>query len=141
MSTTEVSRTLTPHEQFQENLKDRLRKDIGDLMPDEALADIIGKTIEELLIKDVQDKYGYKSENWFVSEIKKSIQPRTVKWVDEWFQKNDEKLSQMAAEFMNEHAAKIIIVSMARSIASDDRWNLDVMVQATIENMKMNGRF
>lgn len=41
---------------FEDNIKDRIRNDIGDLIPDELLTNMISKSIDDILIKPKETK-------------------------------------------------------------------------------------
>lgn len=47
---------LTPQQLFEEKLKDRIRENIGDLMPDALLSQMIARAMEEFLFKPVETK-------------------------------------------------------------------------------------
>ena len=43
---------LTPSQNFEQKIKEKLTKDIGDLMPDELLVSLIERSIEDCFFKD-----------------------------------------------------------------------------------------
>ena len=73
---TELAENMTPQEQFQNNIKDRLQKDIGDLIPDEVLKGMVEKSIKEMFFTRKMDKAGsdwspkwQENASWFEAEV------------------------------------------------------------------------
>lgn len=48
----EITCNLTSQQQFEQNLMERLRKDIGELLPDEVLSEMIKSQLEAMLLKE-----------------------------------------------------------------------------------------
>src|SRR5580698_1104647 len=83
---------LTPQQQFENSIKDRLRKDIGDLLPNEVLAELVKKAIEDMFFvkRTTRDSYGYTttSVSWFEEEVAKQMKTQIAETIKAHFIEN-----------------------------------------------------
>ena len=98
---------LTPQQSFQQKLMDRIRDDIGELMPDEALSEIVGKAIEKSFFEERETKDGYYGHHrteipWLVKLTRDELNLRVHAAVTKWFGENDEKVRAMVQERFDE---------------------------------------
>jgi hypothetical protein len=85
---------LTTEQTFQQAIKDRLREDMGTLMPDEALAAMAEKAIQEMFFTRKEDK-GYHSQpepSWFEAECAKLMRAKITATMSNYFAKNEDVL-------------------------------------------------
>ena len=108
-----TSRELAPMEAFQERVKNRLRDDIGELLPDEALAEMVQRVVEEEFFKKRTDRVG-------PTYSAKTIEKPT------WFQ-------ELVVE-----AAKPVIEAKILQFLSDNRAEIDRQIKETIERGAMS---
>lgn len=76
----ELARKVDPMEDFKVKLQERVRNDIRDLLPEDAVAALVQKAIEEEFFKPRKiecDSFGRSKEapSWFVSEVVKAAEP------------------------------------------------------------------
>ena len=105
--------TPTVEQTFQENIKARLREDIGKLMPDEVLSKMIEKATQEMFFtkREVKDSYGYsrgKEDSWFETEVAKQLRNRIETSLTAYFEKNEEELTKLVVEELVKRGPELI---------------------------------
>lgn len=114
---TDVALTAkSPREEFEENIRARLVKDIGSLIPDAALKEYVDRAIEESFFKDVKDtvKEGWSTKEiirpaWFVVVCKELLEERVKREVQAWFAANADRVEGMVeAQFKGGIASMVI---------------------------------
>ena len=103
---------------FQEKMKERMRAAMGDLMPDEVLAGIVAKGIEEAFFKKQQrpDGRGWGSgtidyPSWLVEHVHVVARAEVEKQTKQWFVDNHERV----AEIVRDSLAGGIVAAVARA--------------------------
>lgn len=78
------AQALTPQQTFQENLKSRIRDDIGKLLPDEVLASMVQQAVKEIFFTPMRvpkpGRPSYSDEmvnapSWFHDQIMREAEP------------------------------------------------------------------
>ena len=94
----------TPVEQFREKVADRIRGDIGSLMPDEMLQQIVKETIEVELNRPVNPGTGYHREQtpWIRKEILSVLKPSIEKVVAAEITRAEKDIEKMVKEEIKE---------------------------------------
>jgi len=70
---------LTPMQTFEEQVKERLKTDIADLLPDEALSGLIEKSINEMFFKPriTGNSFNERREpSWFNQAVETAVKAR-----------------------------------------------------------------
>src|SRR5579859_7631864 len=69
MSDQTVEPVKTPQQRFEESIRDRLRADIGTLMPDEVLASLVERAVKDMFFtrRERQDRWNHTEilPSWF----------------------------------------------------------------------------
>jgi hypothetical protein len=114
MSTTVVDPTV----EFQQKMRERIRANIGDLMPDAALAQIVEKGIHEAFFapRRVPQNYGADKiePSWFVKFLQDACKSLVEQAVKEWVSRNQEQVLAMAKETLEDGVAQAVLNSFAR---------------------------
>lgn len=84
----ETGQALAPMETFKEKVKNRIAKDIGDLIPDEVLAEMAARSLEEMFFtrRESERDYGRTKvvkDSWFDEAVKKHLEPQLKQIVDD----------------------------------------------------------
>ena len=109
------TKTLTPQQSFEQKLSDRIREDIGELMPAEALAEIVSKAIEKSFFEErkVSDRgyydNGRKEVPWIVALVKKEMDARVQVAVKEWVASNGDKIEKTIKDRFDEGMATAVV--------------------------------
>jgi hypothetical protein len=112
--TTEIS----TQEQFQEQMKARIRAAAGDLMPDEMLQEIVKRGIEEAFFKPAKryDKYNrvIEGEPWLPTFLRSLMQEKVAVAVDAWLKENPEAVTKVLADVVKEGVGGTMIELLNR---------------------------
>ena len=120
-STANASASAGPSEaekQFQEKMKERMRAAMGDLMPDEVLAGIVGRGIDEAFFKKrtvSTAQYPYTAQehdSWIVAHISQAVEVEVRAQVKKWFVENHERVSEIVKERLQGGIAAAVVRSM-----------------------------
>jgi hypothetical protein len=129
---------LTAQQSFEEKLVDRIRKDIGELMPDAVLEEIVGKATHKVFFesKVVRDRYGSmdREEAPVMAVVRDLLDKRVAECVREWIADNEDKVLDTIGDLV----AGGIVASVARSINSlfsQPMWELDQKIRDVVESL------
>lgn len=91
---------------FQQNIIDKLRADIGAMLPDAALDELVKRAVDETFFKErrIPQSYGRDEikSSWFVSEIAKQAKPVLDTIIREWVKENEDVLKEAVSKFLDE---------------------------------------
>ncbi len=97
-----TSTELTPIKKFEERVKDRLKDDIADLMPDEVLTSLIERSIQEMFFEDrtVKDgSYHTRTEkSWFNKAVETAIANRLEDGISRYISEHSTEINQKINE-------------------------------------------
>lgn len=132
MSTTE----LTPQQKFEDKLRERLRADIGDLIPDEVLKELVDKTIQKGFFEQRRDGKG----SWFEEEVRKLLQSRIQEIIQRYMKDNRDAIATKATEIIVANGPRMlgnVLVSMfsgsAYSISTE-------VTRKVVDDLRNEGR-
>lgn len=105
--------------EFQEKMKERMRQAMGDLMPDEVLAGIVGKGIHEAFFTEKQKPgayYGSQSSTepaWVVTFIREECKARVEEEVKKYISQHPRKFAEVIDGVLREGIASAMFNSIA----------------------------
>ncbi|MCP4988719.1 MAG: hypothetical protein GY928_22520 [Colwellia sp.] len=104
-----------PIEQFRKKIADRIRGDIGDLMPDEMLQKIVKETIKKELDRPVTKNH--QNLSWIQKQISETIEANLQITVKKELQLQDKIVAKAVGEAVKNaipEAMTMIILSMIK---------------------------
>lgn len=119
---------LTPQQSFEERIKERIRESIGELMPDEALAQIVARGVEDAFFKErlAKDRYGYETHTepaWIVRFLRNELEKQVREATEKWFADNAERVGGLLREILDGS----ILSVLGRAINSVFREPMDAL--------------
>lgn len=125
----------TVEDTFKQKITDRLREDIGNLMPDEMLQKLVDKATQEMFFTKQITKKDYGREevqpSWFETKVKALLELSISKIVDKYLEDNASKLTSQISETLTKEAPHIM-ASMFISVIT----RKDYELMSTIGNIK-----
>lgn len=109
---------MTTQQQFEQSIMDKLRTDIGNLMPPELLQKLINRAIEESFFKE-RTKKG--PRDWDRVEVQPSVFVETVHTlmqenvnmaIEKWMQDNAELVAEKLKELVNMKAEALALTAL-----------------------------
>lgn len=136
-----MSTELTPQQSFQSKMEERIRKDIGELMPDDALADIVTKAIEKAFFQSEIIPGGpYNRDTteppWMVRITKELVDTRVQSAVKHWIVLNEDKVMKMISEKFDEGIAGASVKAFD-SIFQNQLYDLQQRIETSIQNLRV----
>jgi hypothetical protein len=86
---------------FETKVKDRIKKDIGELMPESVLQKMVEKCVEEMFFER-EIHYGRTEKSWFEKEIKEVMLPIMKEQVSIYVEKNRKRIEEGIDNFLSE---------------------------------------
>lgn len=133
-----MSTALTSEQQFQEKMKERMRAAMGELMPDDVLAEIVAKGINEAFftkVPEVRNTYGsiYQPEkpSWCVDFIQKECERQTAKEVQRWIKENESKVAEILEQCLKNGLASAVVHALD-TMLKDAMYNLRSNIQQSL---------
>ena len=102
---------LTPQQAFQEKILDRMREDIGDMMPKEALAEMIQQAAQKVFFEPRVDNSGYHTKtlpSWFEVEVGKLLTAEVTKAVQDYIEKDRANLERTVKSVLSDTLPDIL---------------------------------
>jgi hypothetical protein len=117
-----MSGALTAQQSFQEKIGDRLRSDIGDLIPDDALAEMVNKAINDMFFTPKEGNPGgyhsAKLPSWFQDEVEKVLHSEMQKHIKKWVHANEYEIESAVKESMTSASGDILAKLVTNAIAN-----------------------
>lgn len=114
MENSEIEKTKS----FEENLMDRIRDSIGELMPDEKLKEILERGVEEALFKGkrIQKQYGEDEfKTCLVEEmVEELLLGKMKEAVNQWLKDNPEKIEEAIKNAIENGAGQCMVQALDR---------------------------
>ncbi len=112
----DLTETTGPLASFQNKVAKKLRKDIGDMLPDGALAELVQRAVEDQFFNErVVDRGGFNGReiipSWFVSEVAKIAEPVIKKHVEKYVADNEATIRKAVDQYLTD--ANLTLVAIA----------------------------
>ncbi len=114
---------LTAQQSFEENIKDRLRKDIGGLIPNEVLSQLIEKSMQEMFFtrEKKPEHSGYNARfiehpSWFDKEVKSSLEPLIKQYLESWVESNKSDIEAVCLSEITKNAPSLLVGTFIKMI-------------------------
>lgn len=104
-----------PLSDFEKTISEKLRKDIGDLLPDEALQGLVNRAVENMFFSEREEKTGgfhsttIKKPPFFVEEVSKLAEPMIREEVVKFVEENKALIQKQIQEFLTQE--KLLVIS------------------------------
>lgn len=128
---TSMSKELAPQELFQDKLCQRLRADIGDLLPDEALKKLVDETIQRTFFTRGSGQYGRTEDSWFEKEVKSLMKPLLEAQIQEYMKVSQQKIIKQCVDTMTEQAP-LIIGGWFATVLNNQTYNMEESISNVI---------
>lgn len=105
---------LTPQQNFEEKIKARMRENIGDLMPDQILAEMVRKAMKEMFFTRREKKdSGYYSRievlpSWFEDEVVNELKDKVLTEVKTAVDEKRDEIKKAAIELITTNLGTMV---------------------------------
>lgn len=116
--------TTDPMADFQNKLRERIRNDIRELLPEDAIQSLVKRAIDEEFFKDriVDDRSYYggtrKAPSLFVEEVVKAAKPLITEAIDRFIKEHPDCIEKVMRDYVNENALAIATTVQMTSMLS-----------------------
>lgn len=124
---------------FKTKILEKIKGDIGDLMPPEVLADLVKQAVQEHFFQPTYHQQGYGSperrESWFVDAVIKASEPIMAKAVAKCVKDHEDVIKDTVNEFLaGEHLTLLIHAQMHKIISDNTQNDMVNLVNNVINN-------
>lgn len=118
--TTEIDTPKT----FQERMKERIKKDIGELITDEELSELIKRGIDEVFFKETVIDTGSWNNKKVIpalmhSVVKELLTERVTKEVSDYFNNNPKVIAEVVETTLREGAGRAVLAAITNMFSQD----------------------
>ncbi len=118
---------------FEENMMDRIRKDIGELMPDDALQKIVERGMNDAFFKERTGSDGYgKREPLFTETLRDLTDVRVRAAVEEWMKSHADEIAKQVETIFVEGFMNRVVANMDGRFAQIH----DMMIEKIAETFR-----
>jgi len=118
-----MSTELDVMKDFKTKLSDKIRADIGSLLPEEAISKMIEQCIQQEFFDPIVTGNYYNKEekpSWFVSEVKKAIKPLLEQSVQTYVDTHKDKIKKAVDDLVKqENLTFIASATISKRLAED----------------------
>jgi hypothetical protein len=106
-----------PMKAFQDRVLEKLRTDIGAMLPDEALSGLVAKAVEDQFFKKRPKSFNYRGDpetweaSWFVAEVTKVAEPLIQSHIKRYVTENAETIRKAVDEFLSTQNLMLVTTS------------------------------
>lgn len=118
-----MSQEITQTKTFEEAIIDRLRRDIGDLMPPEALAAMVEKGMHKIFFdkKETRSSYGsstYSEYSWFEEEVRVLMREQVKEQLTKYLKENPQVLEEQLKRVIDAGFLKCVGQALDNAMAT-----------------------
>lgn len=124
MTSEEKTNLPDPMKTFQERVLNKVRTDIADMLPEEAIKSMFDQAIQSIFFKEIPartDSYGRVDKaaqpSWFVQEIVKQAEPLLKAHIESRMKEFEPQIQQAVKDFIKAENIAIIIGGTMSQVA------------------------
>ena len=138
---------LTPQQNFEEKIKARMRENIGDLMPDEVLAEMVKKALNEMFFTRREKKgnsHYSRTEvlpSWFEDEVVKELKDKVLIEVKTAINEKRDEIKKAAIELITTNLGTMVaktICDVITGVPQTISMNIQQEIYNNLRNKGLN---
>lgn len=136
----EIATNKNPMEEFQDRVKDKLKADIGSMLPDEVLSQLTQRAVDEQFFKEREVVTGgwnsrtEKRPSWFVEEVAKIAEPIIRQHIEHFIETHKQDIEAAIEQYISEQNLTLTASTMIASQMSSHMYTHVDMIMQTILN-------
>jgi hypothetical protein len=141
--TGEVITNKTPMETFKQTVMEKLKTDIGSLMPEDALKDLVAQAIKETFFtpRIVEEQSGWQTKKiekpgWFVEAVTDAIKPMLQKIIQENVDEYKAMIEQHVLSALEKDKITILLNAQLIKAMQDNTYGV---ISTMIQQLRTNG--
>jgi hypothetical protein len=104
---------ITPAQAFEEKIKDRLKRDLGDLIPDEMLTKLIEKAIASIFFEPVVSRSTYgnvidSKPSWFQTEVERLLKARVQEFLNTYMKEHEAEIKEKFSRILETKGPELV---------------------------------
>ena len=124
----DIDKAKDPMQQFRDRVKEKLKEDIADLLPDDVLAGMVEQAINEEFFKERVTRNNYGSEtgrepSWFVQEVVKIATPIIKRAINDYLENHRDIIDKALQDFLTEQNLAAMMFTSLRTATQQDMQN------------------
>jgi hypothetical protein len=115
---------------FQERVLKKVRDDIANLLPEEAIKAMFDQALESIFFKDIpeiRDNWGNikqgSKQSWFVQEISRQAEPIVKEYVKKHMEQFHPTIEKAIKEFLSAESLTLIAVGTMAQVSNNQMQN------------------
>lgn len=128
--TEEKTNLPDPMKTFQERVLNKVRTDIADMLPEEAIKSMFDKALEDVFFKEipeVRDQWGHLKQgakrSWFAEEVCRQAEPLVKEYVAKHMEQFLPQLDQTVKDFLKAENLMMIAVGTMTQVSNQQMTN------------------
>ncbi len=134
----EIAKPSDPMKEFRERVAAKLRDDIGAMLPDEALEEMVRVAVRDQFFKPIIITDTYKRDeikpSWFVTEVTKVAEPIIKKTIEQYVATHHEVIEKAVAEFLSDKHLAMLAFAALRDATHKDFFSMAQEIANSINN-------
>lgn len=143
---TDLAKPMDPLKAFQEKVADKLKKDIGELLPPEVLDGMVAKAIKETFFAPTKTKqlsYPYhevEGPSWFVKAVSEQAKPLLEAEVKKFVKSKSALLEEALTKFLTDNQLLLMVMDHLRQDTASQIHQLNQELTDLRENVAKAGK-
>lgn len=138
------STQISPQKQFEDKVTDRLKSDIGELIPDEALSELVQRAMQTMFFepKKTTNGQGYRSKtvrgpSFFEAEVLHQVKPLLEREIKTWVNANEEGINIIIKEALSKEG-DVIVADFFRNLIRGEMYQITSTLEHRISEIGSN---
>lgn len=133
---------IIPAQAFEDKIKDRLRQDIGSLMPDDVLQQLIVKAINSIFLEPRVSRNSYGSvtdtkPSWFQETVERLLRQQIDKLLNDYVKEHEAELKAKFTEILATKGPELIANWFINVLLGQQQYMI-MNIQAWLQNILQN---
>ena len=125
---------LTPMETFKEKIISKLKEDITELMPEDALSGLIEQAVQDVFMK--RSGHHHQNLSWFEEEVRKQIEPLLQKEVTKFVSSQSKDIKDKTKEILDNQLMSVLVM---RAVQDQSSFELQQQIHNLSQKLSNNG--
>lgn len=119
-----------PMQEFRARVLEKLRADIGSMLPDEALTGLVNEAVKEQFFTRIPTSFNYRGDpdafkpSWFVQEVAKIGEPIISAHIEKWLKDSEAIIGEAVKKFVTDQNLLLLMMGAMRAASQNELHDL-----------------
>jgi hypothetical protein len=133
----ESNTSLTPQQAFEKKLEEKIRADIGELIPEEALAELVKRAIEKVFFTK-GGYYNNPSYSWFEEAVRTALTSQIRDVVTKYMADHKDEMGKRVFEEITKQGPSLLGAMLVSMFQANSYVVSSTLLKETMDHLRSN---